>query len=340
MPLSSTAWVYANSNANSLKPRQYWHYESYEPIWASLSDYQLVQKIGRGKYSEVFDAINVTTGGECVIKILKPVKRKKIKREILVLENLRFGTNIIMLLASVKDPVSRTPALIFERVNNTDFQILIQTLTAADFRFYLHELLNALDYCHSYGIMHRDVKPSNIMFDLESRQLRLIDWGLAEFYHPGQEYNVRVATRYYKAPELLVNYEMYDYSLDMWSVGCILATLVLRKEPFFCGHDNDDQLVRMTRVLGIESLHAYLDKYEIDLDPRLNAKLPQNPRKPLAQFINTHNQHLASPEALDLIDKLLRFDHYARLTAREAMAHPYFMSINNDRTASPNGETP
>ena len=73
-------------------------------------------------------------------------------------------------------------------------------------------------------------------------QLRLIDWGLAEFYHPNQEYNVRVASRYFKGPELLVDYQYYDYSLDMWSLGCMLASMIFRKEPFFHGHDNYDQV--------------------------------------------------------------------------------------------------
>lgn len=69
-------------------------------------------------------------------------------------------------------------------------------------------VLQALDYCHSQGVMHRDVKPHNVMIDHETRKLRLIDWGLAEFYHPGQEYNVRVASRYFKGPELLVDYQV------------------------------------------------------------------------------------------------------------------------------------
>ena len=93
------------------------------------------RKLGRGKYSEVFESINVTNNEKCVVKTLKPVKKKKIKREIKILENLRGGTNIITLQGVVKDPVSRTPALIFEHVNNTDFKQLYQTLTDFDIRY-------------------------------------------------------------------------------------------------------------------------------------------------------------------------------------------------------------
>ncbi|XP_055923021.1 casein kinase II subunit alpha isoform X1 [Eupeodes corollae] len=327
MTLPSAARVYTDVNAH--KPDEYWDYENYVVDWANQDDYQLVRKLGRGKYSEVFEAINIANSDKCVVKILKPVKKKKIKREIKILENLRGGTNIITLLAVVKDPVSRTPALIFEHVNNTDFKQLYQTLTDYEIRYYLFELLKALDYCHSMGIMHRDVKPHNVMIDHENRKLRLIDWGLAEFYHPGQEYNVRVASRYFKGPELLVDYQMYDYSLDMWSLGCMLASMIFRKEPFFHGHDNYDQLVRIARVLGTEELYAYLDKYNIELDPRFHDILQRHSRKRWERFVHSDNQHLVSPEALDFLDKLLRYDHVERLTAREAMAHPYFLPIIN-----------
>ena len=126
-------------------------------------------------------------------------------------------------------------------IQNTEFKTLYPKFTDFDVRFYIFELLKALDFCHSKGIMHRDVKPHNVMIDHEKKQvrqimlrrpfkadeqLRLIDWGLAEFYHPGTEYNVRVASRYFKGPELLVDFQEYDYSLDMWSLGCMFASMV------------------------------------------------------------------------------------------------------------------
>ncbi|VDQ06243.1 unnamed protein product [Trichobilharzia regenti] len=299
MPLSSKARVYADVNLN--RPREYWDYESYEVKWGDQDDYQIVRKLGRGKYSEVFEGLNITNNEN----------RSKRKKSSVRLKSWRIC-------------VSRTPALIFEHVENRDFKELYHTLTDYDIRYYMFELLRALDACHSMGIMHRDVKPHNVMINHPQRKLRLIDWGLAEFYHPGQEYNVRVASRYFKGPELLVDYQMYDYSLDLWSLGCVFASMIFRKEPFFHGHDNYDQLVRIAKVLGTEELFQYLTKYEIVLDPRFNEILGRHTKKRWERFVHAENQHLVSPDSLDLLDKLLRYDHAERLTAREAMEHSYF----------------
>ena len=322
----SKARVYAE--ANDEKPREYWDYEALSVQWGEQDDYEVVKKLGRGKYSEVFEGRHVN-GGKCVIKILKPVKKKKIKREIKILQNLTGGVNVIKLLDVVREPMTKTPSLIFEHVNNTDFKVLYPTLTDYDIRYYINELLKALDFCHSQGIMHRDVKPHNVMIDHSKRELRLIDWGLAEFYHPGKEYNVRVASRYFKGPELLVDLQDYDYSLDMWSLGCMFAGMIFRKEPFFAGHDNYDQLVRIAKVLGTDELYAYLNKYRIELDPNFENLIGRHSRKPWNKYVTAENQHMVSTEAIDFLDKLLRYDHQERITAKEAQSHPFFAVLKS-----------
>jgi len=231
------------------------------------------------------------------------------------------------LIDVVIDPQSATPSLIFEYVNNTDFKILYPTFSDFDIRFYIYELLKALDFCHANGIMHRDVKPHNVMIDHSKRKLRLIDWGLAEYYHPEQEYNVRVASRYFKGPELLVDLQDYDYSLDLWSLGCMFASMIFHKEPFFHGRDNQDQLVKIAKVLGTAELFDYLNKYGLVLDNHTKEALGNLPKKPLKRFVTQENKHVAVPEAVDLLEKLLRFDHQERLTCKEAMEHPYFAPI-------------
>lgn len=283
-----------------------------------------MRKVGRGKYSDVFEGINTLNNEKCIVKILKPVKKKKIKREIKILQGLCGGTNIIQLRDICRDPHSKVPSLVFEHVNNKDFKTLFPTFTSQDVRYYIYEVLKALDYAHSNGVMHRDVKPHNIVCDHESRKLRLIDWGLAEFYHPHKEYNVRVASRYFKGPELLVDLQDYDYSLDIWSLGCMFAGMIFRREPFFHGHDNQDQLVKIAKVIGTRELFEYTKRYGLELDANFVALIGHHQRKPWEKFLTTENRHLVTPDALDLLDKMLVYDHQKRITARQAMDHEYF----------------
>lgn len=322
--------VYADANNN--KPQEYWDYENISIVWGVQSNYEIGEKVGRGKYSEVFDGFALPSGKEIIIKALKPIKRKKIKREIKILQNLAGGPHIIQLYDIVREPSSKMSALIFEYVDNTEFRTLYPKLSDYDIRFYMFQVLEALDYAHSMGIMHRDVKPHNIMIDHYQKKLRLIDWGLAEFYHPGTEYNVRVASRYFKGPELLVDFRYYDYSLDLWSFGATIASIVFKREPFFHGKSNTDQLVQIARVLGTEDLYKYLKKYNLKLGPEYE-DLGHYTRRPWTRFIHSNNKHLVSEDFLDFIDKILRYDHQERLTAKEAMDHPYFDMVREDAKA-------
>lgn len=267
-----------------------------------------------------------------VVKMLKPVKKKKIKREIKILETVRGHPHIVNLLDCCKDPVSGLYSLVFEYVPCTDFRSLFPTLTDFDVRWYMFQLLKALEFCHSRGVIHRDVKPHNIIIshppflerehrrnndasdseqsssDADMQQppaanasrrmndlgrLKLIDWGLAEFYTPGTKYNVRVASRYFKSPELLLDFETYGPPLDMWSFGCVLAglvcltltelslfsvsflqqTQVFDVHPYFMGSDNDDQMVQICAQLGTQPLIDYVRKYSLQPNSQIRSKL-------------------------------------------------------------------
>jgi len=275
-----------------------------------------------------------------VIKILKPVKKKKIKRELKILQNVCSGPNIVKLLDYVRDSQSKTPSLIFEYVNNIDFKQLYPTFTDYDVRFYIREVLKGLDFCHSHGIMHRDVKPHNVMINHSQRQLRLIDWGLAEFFHLRTPVNVRVASRYYKGPELLVDYQLYDYSLDIWSLGCMFAGMIFRREPFFRGSDNYDQLVRVAKVLGFDGLQAYLTKYRLELDSHFDDILDRYPVKPWSKFVTPDCSGLAHKDSIDLLSVMLVYDHSQRILPREAFSHVYLKPVENDRGGPLQGPPP
>jgi len=239
-------------------------------------------------------------------------------------------------------------------------------LSEYEIKYYLFHLLVALDALHSRGIMHRDVKPRNVLINRsathplrggtfisssannanvcsstasselsgERNSLMLVDLGLADFYLPGQRYNVRVASRHYKAPELLVGNELYDYAVDLWGVGCVLAGLLFRREPFFRGKDNVDQLGKIVAVLGPNDLLDYCDRVGVELTPELEASVskyapkagPDGTRRPWHHFVGGACP-MPGDDALDLLTRLLVYDHSRRLTAREAMAHPFFDEV-------------
>jgi casein kinase II subunit alpha len=237
-------------------------------------------------------------------------------------------------------------------------------LTDYEIRYYLCHLLVALEALHANHIMHRDVKPRNILINRRypvsvngpqqqrrrQRPLVLIDLGLADVVVPGQAYNVRVASRHFKSPELLLNYRLYGPPIDLWGVGCILAGILLRREPFFRGKDNVDQLQRIAAVLGTQDLYKYIKKYAIAVPDDMHWALESaastdnstgSCRRPWSEFIGNpviagvdsdsafQPRHLLPADGLDLLDRLLVFDHEARWTATQAIEHEYFDMVRN-----------
>ena len=215
------------------------------------------------------------------------------------------------------------PAFVTEFVNRVHDDDRL-TLSEEEWKHYIYGALNGLDEAHSRGIMHRDIKPENIGFDRITRTTKLLDWGLSRFYHAYQEYHPNVGSRYYNAPEVLAEVERYHFSQDVWAVGVILASFVFQKKVFIRGEDDDHQLEMISRILGTADLEAYALKYGAKV---YRKGFYMMPRVPLSSFISPKNEKYATDDALDLLDRILVYDHMERITASEAMQHPYFDSI-------------
>eukprot|EP00005_Dracoamoeba_jomungandri_P003920 CAMPEP_0174259472 /NCGR_PEP_ID=MMETSP0439-20130205/8293_1 /TAXON_ID=0 /ORGANISM="Stereomyxa ramosa, Strain Chinc5" /LENGTH=371 /DNA_ID=CAMNT_0015343369 /DNA_START=143 /DNA_END=1258 /DNA_ORIENTATION=- len=327
----SISKVHADFNAE--QPRDYWNYKHYHPKYGTYDNYQWYphRKLGRGKFCEVYAGTDRRSGDDVVLKKLKPgMKRRKIRREVKILHNVQGGPNIIKLYDVIREPYINTTTLVFEFVDNIYWKKIYQSFSDYEIRFYIFELIKSLEYAHARGIMHRDVKPLNVVIDHRQKKLRLIDWGLAEFYHKGMEYSVRVATKHYKAPELLVGLRTYDYSVDMWGVGVMFASMLFwMNTSFFEGVDHDEVLIQIAECLGTSDLFTYCDKYNIKLPDELIDRLGSHTKRAWESYITDENKHLACEDGLDLLDKLLVYDHPSRLTAEEALKHPYFDPVRN-----------
>jgi len=215
---------------------------------------------------------------------------------------------------------------------DTDFKLLYKKLTPVDLKKYMFEALKAINYAHSMGVMHRDIKPHNLMYDLSNGTMKLIDWGLSEFYFPNREYNTRVAARFYKAPELLLENTKYDYQIDIWGLGCIFAAVLFQQEVIFQGKDDTDQVVQIAKILGTDEIYEYAISQGLKISPTLHEQLGKKPKKPWSKFKATFNEQYFNDEnAIGLLSQMLVVDHTKRINAKDAMAHTYFKELNNSK---------
>ena len=149
------------------------------------------------------------------------------------------------------------------------------------------------------------------MIDTNKRTLRLIDFGLADFYKPGEKLNHRVAAMYFKSPELLLGVDTYDYSIDMWAFGVCLASLLFKKNPFFSGTDSLSMLQKIAQLLGSEDLFAWIESKQISVQDLasvksiVGAKVQAKDASHYEKMKDTKNSHLFSEDGVDLMLKCL-----------------------------------
>ncbi|KAI5190177.1 casein kinase II subunit alpha [Nematocida sp. AWRm77] len=311
------------------KGEKYYNYEEYQIEHGDINKYKINGYIGKGKYSQVFKGAGEDSS-PCVIKVLKPVKEKKIRREAMILKHLKETEGVVELLDIVRDITTNTRSFVFKYEEYKETRELFKQFTLEDIKYYCRKILTTLDYCHSVGIFHRDIKPHNIIINHQARTLKIIDWGLAEFYLPKMAYSVGVASMHFKAPELLVNYKTYDYAIDIWAFGCVLCEMLLRRTPMFNGSSNLDQLVKIVGVLGKDSFAAYLRKYQITLPSSVTEHLKSLSKtgtwkKVLDEKLGVIKDAEERKAAADLLTRIFDYDHQTRPTARECLDMAFFL---------------
>lgn len=248
---------------------------------------------------------------------------KRILREIKLLQHFNHP-NLISLIDLLRPPSKRefNDIYMINELMDTDFQQVIgsdQELTDKHIRYFLYQILCGLNHVHSANVLHRDLKPSNILCNEDCR-VKIADFGLARVEEEALHMTEYVATRWYRAPEVILSWKEYTKAIDIWSVGCILAEMMLRK-PLFQGRDYVHQIISITdilgtpplediRVLGSEQAQSFL----------LN--MGNKPKVPWSQILPNGN-----PLAFDLLDKMLVINPAKRYTVSQCLAHPYLAEM-------------
>ncbi len=204
-----------------------------------------------------------------------------------------------------------------------------QTIPVLFIKLYMYQLFRSLAYIHSYGICHRDIKPQNLLLDPDSGILKLCDFGSAKHLVRGEPNVSYICSRYYRAPELIFGATDYTTNIDVWSAGCVFAELMLG-QPIFPGDSGVDQLVEIIKVLGTPTREQIKE-----MNPNYTEfKFPQIKSHPWPKVFRART----SPEAIDLVSRLLEYTPSARITPLQACAHTFFDELREPGLKLPSGK--
>ncbi|KAG6514553.1 probable serine/threonine-protein kinase At1g54610 isoform X1 [Zingiber officinale] len=285
--------------------------------------FRKVAKIGSGTYSNVYKAWDVEAGRMVAMKkvrfdVVEPESVRFMAREITVLRRLDHP-NVVRLEGIAISRVSSALYLVFEYMEH-DLTGLAAApgvrFTEPQVKCYMKQLLSGLEHCHSRGVLHRDIKCSNLLLDNEGI-LKIADFGLASTFDPDHKARMtsHVVTLWYRAPELLLGATNYGVGIDLWSVGCILAELLMGK-PVFPGRTEVEQLHMIFKFCGSPS-----EKYW--KNSKLRHATIIRPKQNYTRCVRETFKEL-SHSSLSLIDSLLALDPADRGTATTALNHQFF----------------
>ncbi|WOH08039.1 hypothetical protein DCAR_0727475 [Daucus carota subsp. sativus] len=284
--------------------------------------YEKLEKVGEGTYGKVYKAKDKATGQLVALKKTRLEMDEEgvpptALREISLLQMLSHSLYIVRLLS---DQTKKKPSLylVFEYLD-TDLKKYIDSHRKGSFLF---QLCKGVAHCHSHGVLHRDLKPQNLLVDKDKGILKIADLGLGRaFTVPLKSYTHEIVTLWYRAPEVLLGTTHYSTAVDMWSVGCIFAEMT-RRQALFPGDSEFQQLLHIFRLLGTPSEKQWPGVSSLrdwHVYPRWE---PQN----LARAVPS-----LDADGVDLLSKMLKYDPADRISAKAAMDHSYFDTLDKSQ---------
>ncbi|KAK1443357.1 mitogen-activated protein kinase [Babesia gibsoni] len=304
-----------------------------------LNKYHVLQKLGKGAYGIVWKVVDKETQETLALKKIFDAFRnatdaQRTYREIMFLNYLRKAHNIVELKEVFPAKNDRDLYITFEYID-TDLHavIRINILEEIHKKYITYQIIKAIHFIHSGDLLHRDLKPSNILLNAKCN-VKLADFGLARSLATDSNKEGSpvltdyVATRWYRAPEILVGSTKYTKSVDMWAVGCILAELLIGK-PLFPGSSTINQL---SKVVAFTSMPSDEDMESLGspFTSMMMSSLAKVVHKPIKEYLPN-----APDDAVDLVRRLLQFNPNKRITTLQALNHPYIKSFHKSNEALP-----
>lgn len=285
----------------------------------AIERYVKLEKVGEGSYGVVYKARDSSTGNIVALKKIRLQTDDEgvpptAVREISILKQLEHD-NIVQLL-DIEFSQEKLH-LIFEYIEEDLKKYLnkAKPLPQAEVRRMTRQLIAGVHYCHTHRVLHRDLKPQNILVDAHGT-LRIADFGLARaFGLPLRTLTHEIVTLWYRAPEVLLGVKCYSLGVDMWSIGCIMAELSAAR-PLFLGDSEIDQLFKIFQVLGTPNENNFPG---VSLLKDFTLSFPKWRGVPLHSVVP-----MLDPLGQDLLAQLIMYDPAKRISAKEALLHPYF----------------
>lgn len=290
-----------------------------------MEQYTILGRVGEGAHGIVLKAKHIESGE---VVALKKIPLRKLEdgipntalREIKALQEIEDNPYVVKLREVF--PHGSSLVLEFEYMFSDLSEVIRncdKPLTEAQVKSYMLMLLKGVAFCHENNIMHRDLKPANLLIS-STGHLKIADFGLARVFQnkANRLYSHQVATRWYRAPELLYGARKYDEGVDLWAVGCIFGEL-LNNSPLFPGENDIKQLCCVQGVLGTPNEKIWPGMHEL---PDYNKiTFPETDPVPFEEVVPD-----ASKEAVDLLKKFLVYQSKQRISAKEALVNPYFFT--------------